>query len=233
MAGNVCSDALFLETQGGKRSVLLLIDSKHHDDLRFEVEGLPVAAQVLRETSQIPPTRENIKWAKRILQHRNEPSKEYTPDVSREMLTYSLDWKNLELWKLSMDSYKWDFHYVHSDILFRVYRTFPFDEIRERLVRLVHGDDADVYSRHLSFSKIMSRSSLWRDDSMEGPMEMITFLHSLAAEAAKENGNQTVQSWCEQSVKEVLSSCSPKDPSHAESILQVIRLVGMQLCGQQ
>ncbi|KAF5318818.1 hypothetical protein D9619_010742 [Psilocybe cf. subviscida] len=192
---------------GGKCSVLLLIDSKHHDDLRFEVEGLPVAAQVLRETSQIPPTRENIKWAKRILQHRNEPSKEYTPDVSREMLTYSLDWKNLELWKLSMDSYKWDFHYVHSDILFRVYRTFPFDEIRER-------------------------SSLWRDDSMEGPMEMITFLHSLAAEAAKENGNQTVQSWCEQSVKEVLSSCSPKDPSHAESILQVIRLVGMQLCGQ-
>lgn len=106
--------------------------------MRFEVEGLPVAVQVLRETSQIPPTRENIKWAKRILQQ-SKRNKEYTKDTFTEMLNYSMDWEDLELWKQSTDSYLWDFNYVHSDLLFKAYRTFAFDKIRDRLVGCLCG----------------------------------------------------------------------------------------------
>lgn len=64
-------------------------------------------------------------------------------------------------------------------------------------------------------------------------VDVITFLYKLSTEVAKDSEKEIVQRWCEEAVKHVLDLVWPsKDAQDAKMILQIIKLVGMELSRQ-
>jgi hypothetical protein len=121
-------------------TVLLLIDEKSQDELRYEVDGLDAALQMLQERAQIPPTPDNMKWAK-VIAHQKKNIRELPEEIFIALLEYAMDWQDLELWKHTTGYYKyrWNFYTVTAESLLRARKIFSFIQIHER-----YADDMSI-----------------------------------------------------------------------------------------
>lgn len=123
-----------LSLTGYRRTALVIVNANGQDQLRFDVEGLPLAFKTLSETCVVPPSPDNLKWVLRILQNISR----WTKENLLAMLDYALKWKSINLWEDSTKSSLCSLQNVGVNILLEACRVFSFESARLRQVN-THG----------------------------------------------------------------------------------------------
>lgn len=117
--------------------MVLLIDKQSHDDFRYRVDGLSVAVQVFRDALKGSRERDILKWARVILYHAGRSDGEYTHEVFLDIFNYALECRDLKLWMEVTRSTKWSFGRINTGFIFKAYKTFSFEDLRERSVDML------------------------------------------------------------------------------------------------
>lgn len=117
---------------GYRRTALIIVNANAQDELRFEVEGLPLAFKILGETWVVPPSTDNLKWVERILRSTST----WTKENLVAMMNYALKWKSINLWDDSTKASLCSLENVDVNILLECCQVFSFESARLRQVEL-------------------------------------------------------------------------------------------------
>lgn len=107
----------------------MLMPEDTADDILYEAIGTSYAYRMLSQSTDIPPTSDDRKWAERLLLKGGQSLKE--SDILL-LLKSALNWKDAKLWKSTTSTPSCTMAMVNSNTLMNPMEVFTFEELRDR-----------------------------------------------------------------------------------------------------